>query len=354
MPRRMAFPLAAARPLTEDPGMGKKLLLRDVAQAAGVSEMTASRALRGAPDVSERTREKVRSIAAEIGYVPNRIAGSLASKSVNLIGVVIPSLSSSVFAEVLRGLSQSLSSSPLKPVIGVSGYDLQEEEEVVREMLSWQPSGLVVTGLEHSETTRRMLENAGCPVVEIMDIDGTPVSHCVGISHHQAGRDMARTILQQGYEKIGFIGSKLPQDTRADKRLAGFRECLEQSGKALHDFEAWSDVSSIETGRNLTARMLERSPDLDCLYYSSDVLAVGGYMHCLASNLSVPGDLALAGFNDLELLRGLPLTLATTDAHRFEIGETAARIILDAREEESAGEARVIRLEPEIRRGQSL
>lgn len=334
--------------------MGKKLLLRDVAQAAGVSEMTASRALRGAPDVSERTRDKVRQIAAEIGYVPNRIAGSLASKSVNLVGVVVPSLSSSVFAEVLRGLSQSLAATQLKPVIGVSGYDLQEEEDVVREMLSWRPSGLVVTGLDHSDTTRKMLANAECPVVEIMDLDGEPVSHCVGISHRQAGRDMASTILGRGHERIGFIGSKLPQDTRADKRLTGFREVLGEHGKALHDFEAWPDVSSIETGRTLTAQMLERSPDLDCIYYSSDVLAVGGYMHCLASGLSVPGDLALAGFNDLELLRGLPLTLATTDAHRFEIGETAARIILDTRENDAAGEAQVIRLNPEIKTGRSL
>ena len=334
--------------------MGKKLLLKDVAQAAGVSEMTASRALRGAPDVSEKTRDRVQAIAAEIGYVPNRIAGSLASNSVNLVGVVIPSLSSSVFAEVLRGISQTLSATPLKPVIGVSGYDPGEEEAVVREMLSWQPSGLVVTGLEHNDPTRRMLENAGCPVVEIMDVDGSPVSHCVGISHRQAGRDMARTILDCGYERIGFIGSKLPQDTRADKRLTGFREMLEERGKALHDFEAWTDVSSIETGRSLTSRMLERSPDLDCIYYSSDVLAVGGYMHCLASGLTVPDDLALAGFNDLELLRGLPLTLATTDAHRFEIGETAARIILDARDAKADDGPRVIRLDPEIQSGQSL
>ena len=86
----------------------------------------------------------------------------------------------------------------LKPVIGVTGYDLQEEEEVIREMLSWRPAGLIVAGLEHSDPARRMLGAADCPVVEVMDVDGTPVAHCVGISHLQAGQDMAGSFWTRG------------------------------------------------------------------------------------------------------------------------------------------------------------
>ena len=178
--------------------MTKKLLLKDVAQLAGVSEMTASRALRGAPEVSQKTRAKVEEIARAHGYVPNRIAGSLSSQSVNLIAVVVPSLNSFVFPEVLSGISATLKDSPLKPVVGITGYDLEEEEEVIREMLSWQPSGLIVAGLEHSEPTRKMLQQADIPVVEVMDVDGDPVGHCVGISHLEAGRDMAELILSRG------------------------------------------------------------------------------------------------------------------------------------------------------------
>lgn len=316
--------------------------------------MTASRALRGAPDVSENTRRKVEDIANRIGYVPNRIAGALASNSVNLVGVVIPSISSSVFAEVLRGLSGTLASTPLKPVIGVSGYDVQEEEDVIREMLSWRPSGLIVAGLEHSETSRRMLEGAECPVIEIMDVDGTPVSHCVGISHLQAGREMAQAILDHGYRRIGFIGTKMPQDYRAEKRLRGFSDALAEKQLGLTDREISSGTSSIEDGRNLTARLLERTPDLECIYYSSDMMAVGGYMHSLARGLVVPDDIALAGFNNLDLLHGLPLRLATTDAHRFEIGEKAAEIILEDKTSKTPLPARLIRLQPTIRHGQSI
>ncbi|WP_058241552.1 LacI family DNA-binding transcriptional regulator [Shimia marina] len=332
--------------------MGKKLLLKDIAKLAGVSEMTASRAMRGAQDVSEATRQKVEKIAREVGYVPNRIAGALASKTVNLVGVVVPSLNSSVFPEVLSGISSTLKATPLKPVIGVTGYDLLEEEEVIREMLSWRPTGVVVAGLEHNEAARTMLANADCPVVEVMDVDGTPVKHCVGISHLEAGRDMARTILKAGYRRIGFIGTKMPQDYRAEKRFKGFVEALAAEGISLADQELYSGVSSIETGHKLTELLLARTPDLECIYFSSDVLSVGAYMHCLSKGISVPGDLALAGFNNLELLRGLPLTLATTDAHRFQIGQKAAEIILESQSGEHP--AQVVTLQPEVTTGQSL
>ncbi|WP_299351127.1 LacI family DNA-binding transcriptional regulator [uncultured Shimia sp.] len=330
--------------------MAKRLVLKDVAQLAGVSEMTASRALRDAPDVSEATRNKVKEIANEIGYVPNRIAGALASQSVKLVGVVVPSLSSFVFPEVLSGLSSGLESSPLKPVIGVTGYDLDEEEDVIREMLSWRPSGLVVAGLEHTAPARALLSAADCPVVEVMDVDGEAVAHCVGISHVAAGREMAEAVVQRGYRNIGFIGTKMPQDFRARKRLDGFIEALGEHGLKLVDQELYAGQSSIETGRDLTGTMLARSQDTDCIYYSSDVMAVGGYMHCLASGLSVPDDLALAGFNNLPMLRGLPLELATTDAHRFEIGQKAAEIILQGLE----GPLRRDQLAPTISIGQSL
>lgn len=332
--------------------MGKKLLLKDIAKLAGVSEMTASRAMRGAQDVSEATRQKVEKIAREVGYVPNRIAGALASKTVNLVGVVVPSLNSSVFPEVLSGISSTLKATPLKPVIGVTGYDLLEEEEVIREMLSWRPTGVVVAGLEHNEAARKMLANADCPVVEVMDVDGAPVKHCVGISHLEAGRVMAQTILDAGYRKIGFIGTKMPQDYRAEKRLSGFVQALEEAGVSLRDQELYSGASSIETGHKLTSEIMDRSPDLECLYFSSDVLSVGAYMYCLAKGLSVPQDLALAGFNNLELLRGLPLTLATTDAHRFQIGQKAAEIILASQGADTP--AQVVQLQPSVTTGQSL
>jgi len=334
--------------------MARKPTLKDVALAAGVSEMTASRALRNAADVSDRTREKVARASAELGYVPNRIAGALASRSVNLIGVVVPSLSSFVFPEVLSGISSGLSGSDLQPVIGVSGYDLLAEEKVIREMLSWRPRGLIVAGLEHSEAAQKMLKAADIPIVEVMDVDGEPIDYCVGISHLKAGRLMAEAILAKGYRKIGFIGTKMPFDFRAQKRLQGFKDGLAQQGVELTAQKHYDGSSSIAKGRELTAVLLKQAPEIDCIYYSSDVMSIGGLMHCLAENLSVPGDLALAGFNSLDQLDGLPIKLATTNAFRQEIGRKAAEIILDATPKEAQARDKKFIFVPEVDLGASL
>jgi len=197
----------------------RPLTLRDVSEASGVSEMTVSRVLRNKGDVSEATRQRVQEAAKRLGYVPNKIAGALASQRVNLVAVIIPSLGNMVFPEVLSGISDVLADTSLLPVVGVTDYLPEKEEKVLFEMLSWRPSGVIIAGIEHTEASRAMLRQAGCPVVEIMDVDGEPVDSCVGISHRRAGRKMAEAIIDAGYRRIGFLGTKMPLDHRARKRF---------------------------------------------------------------------------------------------------------------------------------------
>lgn len=289
--------------------------------------MTVSRVLRNRGDVSAHTREKVLEAARSLGYVPNKIAGALASQRVNLVGVVIPSLSNMVFPEVMTGISEVLEGTGLQPVVGVTNYLPDREESVIYEMLSWRPSGMIIAGLEHSAAARAMLGRAGIPIVEIMDIDGDPVDHAVGISHHRAGRQMAEAIIAAGYRKIAFLGTQMPNDHRARKRLEGFEEALAKAGLSLVDREFYSGGSALLKGREMTAAVLARSPDVDFLYYSNDMIGAGGLMHCLGQGLDVPGKIGLAGFNGVELLDGLPRKLATMDACRLEIGRKAAEII---------------------------
>jgi len=303
------------------------LTLRDVSEASGVSEMTVSRVLRNRGDVSAATREKVLEAARTLGYVPNKIAGALASQRVNLVGVVIPSLSNMVFPEVMTGISETLEGTGLQPVVGVTNYLPDREESVIYEMLSWRPSGMIVAGLEHSPAARAMLAQAGIPIVEIMDIDGDPVDHAVGISHHRAGRKMAEAIIAAGYKRIAFLGTQMPNDFRAKKRLQGFEGALSKAGLSLVDREFYSGGSALLKGREMTAAVLARSPDVDFLYYSNDMIGAGGLLYCLDQGLDVPGRIGLAGFNGVELLDGLPRKLATMDACRLEIGRRAAQII---------------------------
>lgn len=336
------------------PDPRKALTLRDVSEASGVSEMTVSRVLRNRGDVSDATRERVLEAARALGYVPNKIAGALASQRVNLVGVVIPSLSNMVFPEVMTGISEVLEDTGLQPVVGVSNYQAEREEQVIYEMLSWRPSGMIIAGLEHSPAARAMLAQAGIPIVEIMDVDGEPVDSAVGISHRRAGRQMAEAIIAAGYRRIAFLGTHMPtNDHRARKRLEGFEEALAKAGLALVDREYYSGGSALAKGREMTENLLRRTPDVDFLYYSNDMIGAGGLLYCLEKGLDVPGKIGLAGFNGVELLDGLPRKLATMDACRLEIGRRAAEIIAGKRPSGVIG-GEVIELTPTLEPGDTI
>jgi LacI family gluconate utilization system Gnt-I transcriptional repressor len=330
------------------------LTLRDVSQASGVSEMTVSRVLRNRGDVSQNTRDKVLLVAKQLGYVPNKIAGALASQRVNLVAVIIPSLSNMVFPEVMTGISEVLETTDLQPVVGVTDYLPEKEERVLYEMLSWRPSGVIIAGLEHSETSAMMLKASGIPVVEIMDIDGSPVDAMVGISHRRAGREMAVSILKAGYRKIGFLGTKMPLDHRARKRFEGFTEALAKSGVEVTDQEFYSGGSALVKGREMTQELLRRNPNLDFLYFSNDLIGAGGLLYLIEKGISLPNQIGLAGFNGVELLKGLPRQLATMDACRSEIGRKAAEMIVQQVNDPKTSFEKVHELVPKIDFGDTL
>ncbi|MBL6845370.1 MAG: LacI family DNA-binding transcriptional regulator [Planktomarina sp.] len=289
--------------------------------------MTVSRVLRNKGDVSATTRSKVLDATKSLGYVPNKIAGALASQRVNLVAVIIPSMSNMVFPEVMTGISQTLDETDLQPVVGITNYLPDREEKVLYEMLSWRPSGIIIAGLEQSEASRVMLANSGIPVVQIMDIDGDPIDAMVGISHRRAGRKMAEAILKSGYQNVGFMGTKTPLDHRARKRFEGFTQALAKQGVEIADREFYAGGSALAKGREMTETILRRSPDLDFIYYSNDMIGAGGLLHLWDKKIDIPNQVGLAGFNQVELIDGLPLRLATMDSCRFKIGQTAAQII---------------------------
>ncbi len=332
----------------------RPLTLRDVSEASGVSEMTVSRVLRNRDDVSSITRAKVLEASKALGYVPNKIAGALASQRVNLVAVIIPSLSNMVFPEVMMGISGALDDTGLQPVVGVTNYSPEREEKVLYEMLSWRPSGVIIAGLEQSESSKLMLENSGIPVVQIMDIDGDPIDAAVGISHRRAGRKMAEAILKSGYKKIGFMGTQMPLDHRARKRFEGFTQALAKNSVEIMDHEFYTGGSALAKGSEMTEAILRRSPDLDFIYFSNDMIGAGGLLKLRENGIDIPGQIGLAGFNQVELLEALPQRLATMDSCRFEIGHLAANIVASRNGLYDCPIENVIELSPSISYGETL
>jgi len=306
-----------------------KPTLAQVAARAGVSETTAARALRGSTVVTRDTVTKVEKAAASLGYLRNRLAGALAGGPSNQVAVILPSLSNIVFPDVLKGLEDRLEHAGFHPVLGISNYDPDREENLIRNLLAWRPAGLVIAPSGTTDTSRSLLRGVDLPVVEIMDIDTDPVDMAVGMSHRGAGLAMARHLVARGYRRCAYIGHDLTRDHRAAARLDGFRAGLDEAGLALTACVTLPDPSSVAQGRRGLAQLLDHAeirPDL--VYFSNDDMAVGGVFHCMANAIRLPEDLAIAGFNGLELGQSLPVPLTTTASHRTRIGETAADNIL--------------------------
>jgi LacI family gluconate utilization system Gnt-I transcriptional repressor len=314
--------------------------------------MTVSRALRNRGDVAEETRARVVQAARRLGYVPNKIAGALASNRVNLVAVIVPSLSNLVFPEMLAGVEDVLADSVLQPVVGTTAYDLDKEEQVLFEMLSWRPSGVIVAGLEHTDASRAMLANAGVPVVEVMDVDGAPVDAAVGISHWRAGFDVGREVAARGYRRVGILGTRHHGDHRARKRIEGLERALAEAGIGVADRMAYDGLSGFAKGREMTVAMLDRTPDLDFLFYTNDLTGAGGLLYAWERGLDLGGALGMAGFNAFTLLDGLPRKLATVDSCRREAGRIAARIVIGAHE--FASEDRRVELIPTFIPGETM
>ncbi|MCU0906368.1 MAG: LacI family DNA-binding transcriptional regulator [Rhodobacteraceae bacterium] len=307
--------------------------LAEVARVAGVSEITASRALRGGAHVARATLERVQDAARALRYTPNRLAGTLAGGQSRQVAVVLPSLSNSVFADVLHGLETRLEQAGHHPILGVSNYDPTHEERLIADLLSWRPAGLVLAPAISTAETRRMLVASGVPVVEIMDVDPVPIDTAVGLSQRAAGRALAHFLLGRGYRRLAYAGHDISTDPRALSRLQGLRDGLAEAGVTLVATLLLPGPSSVPLGREAVARLLQDHPvgggaDRLAVCFSNDDVAVGGMFQALAAGLDVPRDLALAGFNGLAIGQALPLPLTTIASRRVEIGEMAGDALL--------------------------
>ncbi|ULJ74723.1 LacI family DNA-binding transcriptional regulator [Rhizobium gallicum] len=305
------------------PARKSKVTVRDIALRAGVGESTVSRIMRNKGPVAEETRRRVMEAVRATGYVPNRIAGSLASLDSHLVGVVVPSLSNIVFPEVLQGVHAALRGSDYQPVISITGYDIDLEETIVRGLLSWKPTAILIAGFDHTPATHRMLSESGIRIVEMMDIDSTPIDIAVGMSHRRAGYATGQYLIERGYRQFGYVGHDWNADRRARLRYDGICDALGDAGLRIAAHAIADAPSSVGVGREMTARLFAEPVKLDAIIYSNDDMAVGGVFQCLSASVRMPDDLAIFGFNGLDIGRELPQPLATVRSNRFLIGRTS-------------------------------
>jgi len=300
--------------------------MKDVANRAGVSLMTVSRALRSPSSVAAPTLARVGEALAELNYVGSAFAGQLSTGRTRLVAVVLPDLRNPAFAIALQGLSEALGHEYELVVAGARGAP-EGEARTVRALLGYRPAAIVIHGGPHTRETRQLLEHSSSPVVELGSLVGHPVNFAVGYSNRAAGRVATEHLLGRGYRTIGFVSQSRRNNSRAEERWRGYREALRAASVgARPELELELDLG-YERGAEALALLMERERRLDAVFFVSDGWALGALFHCQRNGIDVPRRVAIMGFDDQEFSALTVPALTTIHVPRYEMGFEAGKLL---------------------------
>ena len=302
------------------------ITLRDVAMLAGVAPITASRALNTPAQVSEDVLRKVQEAVERTGYVPNRMAGGLASSKSRLIAAVVPSTVFSVFNETIEALNGALFEAGYQLMLGQTGYSAEREELLLESVISRRPDGIFITGIMPPGKARTRLMASGIPVVETWDLTPTPIDMLIGFSHADIGQAVAQYLLSKGNQKYAIVTA---DDERAGRRNKAFIETVKahKSGDVL--VQNVGDLRTLKSGREALKQILLLKPDVDAIFCSSDLLALGVLTEARAQKISVPHQISIMGFGDVPFVEDMIPALTTVKINGAEIGRLAAQCLVD-------------------------
>lgn len=318
----------------------KQANMADVARHAGVSMITVSRLLREPERVAAATRRKIEKAIQEVGYVPNLVAGGLASTQTRIIAAILPYYQHGGF-ELVHGLSDTLSRNGYPLLLGNSDGKSAEEDEIARILLGYRPAGLVVQGANHSGDAVSLMRKASIPVVEMDSLPDQPIDMCVGYSNKDAAKAAIRHLVERGRRRIGLLTAN-PKDERRSAlgiggyhdrhaaRLEGYREALDEAGLSFDPGLVAPANFTIADGRRAFIQIIEANPDLDGIFCAHDIWAMGTVYECQRRAIDIPGRLAICGFGDLEFASEMIPSITTIRLPRYQLGAIAAELI-DAR-----------------------
>ncbi len=320
---------------------GSGVTMQVVAEMAGVSAMTVSRALKSDAAVSAETRSRILEIVKRTGYVPDATARVFATRKSGFVAALVPSLNNSNFADTVRGMSEVFDVARLQMLIGDTEYSLAREEDLIRAFLERRPEAIVLTGGVHTARARALLSNAEIPVVETWDLPKEPLGDVVGFSNEEAGATMVRYLYERGRRRIGFIGGASNNDTRGSERRRGFERAVRTLGLPSDRLVATGKPPvSMAQGADALDKMLSAWPDVDAIVCVSDLSAFGVLAECQRRGIDVPGRIAIAGFGDFEVARCCHPRLTTIAVDCAGIGRRAAEAALAALDARNRGEPR--------------
>ncbi len=312
--------------------MKRKVLMQDIAAAAGVSSMTVSRAIKAPHTVAPATLADVQKAIKRFGYVPDLLAGALASKRSGFVSLLVPSVNNVHFAETAAALKEVLLPAGMQVLLGITQYQAKTEEHLVQTMLQRRPEAIVLTNDGHSARTRSLLAQANVPVIDTWE---TPhkliarVGHSVGFSSKEAAGLLVRHLISQGYKKIGYLGEARSAGSRGTKRREGFIQAMTAAGlDASRQVAIAQPPVGLLEGRVAFDRLIEQWPDTQAVMCVSDPCAFGALSSCQLRGWAVPQRMAIAGFGGFEISACAVPSLSTISVSGLTIGKRTGELIL--------------------------
>ncbi len=304
----------------------KRPTLQDIADHLGITKMTISRYLRNADSVAPETQAKIAAAIEQFGYIPNRAPDILSNAKSRAIGVLLPSLTNQVFADVLKGIESVTDKAGYQTMLAHYGYSLEKEEKRIESLLSYNVDGLILSENHHSERTLKMLEVANIPVIEIMDTNDVGIQQVIGFDNIAAAQAMVETIINRGHKNVVYFSARM--DKRTQLKMQGYEQAMRKHGCEPYSLIT-EEPSSFTLGAEQLRQILRERPETDGIFCTNDDLAIGALFECQRLGIKVPKQIAIAGFHGHDVGQSLTPQLASVITPRLEIGKTAAQELLN-------------------------
>lgn len=313
--------------------------LEDVAKRAGVSTATVSRCLNSPDKVVAKTREKVMKTVRELGYAPNFSARALAARRTQTIGAVIPTMENAIFAQGLQAFQERLGEDGFMLLVASSSYDRDIEEAQIRALVARGADGILLIGHDRDPAVYQFLRTQNVPVLIAWAY--SPERLSIGFDNRAAMEALASHAIELGHSRIGVITAPTEGNDRARGRIEGIRAAVSAAGMNPEDLAIEETEYSVLNGADAFDRlMVVARPSL--VICGNDVLAAGALRRAGERGLSVPGEVSITGFDDIELARLVTPKLTTVRVPHRQMGEAAAEMLIGMTRGETPQEGRCL------------
>ncbi|GIN60097.1 catabolite control protein A [Robertmurraya siralis] len=318
------------------------ITIYDVAREANVSMATVSRVVNGNPNVKPATRKKVLEVISRLGYRPNAVARGLASKKTTTVGVVIPDISSTFFAELARGIEDIATMYKYNIILSNSDQNKEKELHLLNTMLGKQVDGIVFMGGNITQEHVEEFEKSPVPIVLAGSIEETEQVPSVNIDHEQATYDAVSSFVEKGHKKIAFVIGPFHEPINEKKKLTGYKRALHEAGIDYKEELVVEGDYTYDSGIEAFEKLMELEDKPTAIFVGSDEMALGVVHGAEDQGYSVPADFEVISSDNTRLALMVRPQLTTVVQPLYDIGAVAMRLLTKLMNKEKVSEQTVI------------